>query len=242
MDYKPVTIMDIDFFNKTKDDLLGEHLYPALNEQRKQFVVTANPEIVMKTRENEPYKKIVQSADFVVPDGAGILLAAKHLKQPLPERIAGFDLMISLLSFANEQHLSVYLLGAKEDVNLKAVAEIKKRFPNVIIAGHHDGFFDIGDQRIVENMVQSSPDLVLIALGLPKQEEWISRYMPYFLKGLFMGVGGSFDVLAGNVKRAPKKWIDLNIEWLYRILQQPFRVKRILKVFEFMFRIVFKRY
>lgn len=238
---KPVTIMDVDFFSDTKTVFLEDHLFPKLKKEEKCFVVTANPEIVMKTREDESYKRIVQSADYVVPDGAGILLAARYLKQPLPERIAGFDLMVSLLEFAHAENLSVYLLGAQKKVNEKVVVEIKKRFPNIIIAGHQDGFFKLGNKSVVEKVRQASPDIVLVALGLPKQEQWINTYIDSFQKGLFIGVGGSFDVLAGEVKRAPQKWIDLNIEWLYRIVQQPFRAKRILKVFEFMFRIIFKR-
>lgn len=236
-----VTIMDIDFLNMTKMDFLHHELYPKLNRQEKCFVVTANPEIVMKGREDDSYKKIIQSADYVVPDGAGILLAAKFLKQPLPERVAGFDLMISLLEFANVQGLSVYLLGAEGYVNEKAVLEIEKRFPNIRIAGNQDGFFDLRDKAIAEKVRASSPDIIFVALGLPKQEKWINEHKHKFSKGLFMGVGGSFDVLAGEVKRAPQKWIDLNVEWLYRIVKQPSRIKRILKVFEFMLRVIFKR-
>lgn len=236
-----VSIMDIDFLNMTKIDFLHNKLYPKLNKQEKCFVVTANPEIVMKARENKSYKEIIRSADYIVPDGAGILLAAKYMKQPLQERVAGSDLMIDLLEFANVQGLSVYLLGAKDYVNQKVVLEVEKRFPNVTIAGHRDGFFDVSDLEVAEKVRKSSADIVFVALGLPKQEEWISKHKNKFSKGLFIGVGGSFDVLAGEVKRAPQKWIDLNVEWLYRILQQPFRVKRIFKVFEFMLRIIFKR-
>lgn len=236
-----VTIMDIDFLNEKKIEFLQKRIYRKLNQQERCFIVTANPEIVMKTREDESYKKIVQSADYIVPDGAGILLAARYMKQPLPERIAGFDLMINLLEFADVQGLSVYLLGAKDYVNQKAVLEIEKRFPNIKIAGNHDGFFDLNDLQVAKGVREASPDIIFVALGLPRQEQWISEHMEDFSKGLFIGVGGSFDVLAGEVKRAPQKWIDLNIEWLYRILQQPFRIKRIFKVFHFMFLIIFKR-
>lgn len=236
-----VTIMGVDFLNETKTDFLHKRIYPKLNKQEKCFVVTANPEIVMKAREDHSYQGIIQSADYVVPDGAGILLAAKYMKQPLQERVAGSDLMIDLLEFANVQGLSVYLLGAKDYVNQKAVLEVEERFPNVKIAGHRDGYFDLNDSTVAEGVRESSPDIIFVALGLPKQEEWISKYIDGFSKGLFIGIGGSFDILAGEVKRAPQKWIDLNIEWLYRIFQQPFRIKRIFKVFEFMIRVILKR-
>lgn len=235
-----VSIMDIDFLNKTKDEFLKDCLYPRLQQGRKCFVVTANPEIVMKTREDGSYKGIVQSADYIVPDGVGILLAAKIMKQPLQERIAGSDLMMDLLGYAEEQGLSCYFLGAEQEVNDQAVQEALKKFPRLKIAGHHHGFFGDDDQ-VAQSVRQSNPDIILVALGFPRQEQWIAKYLTDFDKGVFIGVGGSLDILAGKVKRAPDKWIKYNVEWLYRILQQPFRVKRIFKVFGFMIRVILKK-
>lgn len=235
-----VTIMDIEFLNTTKTNFLEGHLYLHLQQERKCFVVTANPEIVMKAREDTAYKRAIQSADYIVPDGVGVLLAAKIMKQPLQERIAGSDLMIDLLTFAEEQELSCYFLGAEPDVNDQAVFEAKKRFPNLKVAGHQHGFFSDGDQ-VAEEVRASNPDIILVALGFPRQEEWIKNHIADFDKGVFIGVGGSLDILAGKVKRAPDRWIKYNLEWLYRILQQPFRVKRIFKVFEFMIRIILKK-
>ena len=236
-----VSIMDINFLNTTKKDFLNHHLFPRLDKREKTFVVTANPEIVMKTREDAAYKRIVESANYVVPDGAGILLAAKYMKQPLQERITGIELVLDLLDFAEDQGMSCYFLGAKEYINEKMVLGMEKKFPNLNIAGRHHGFFDLDDPKIVEDVAQSNADIVLVALGLPRQELWIDQHKDKFSKGLFMGVGGSFDVLAGEVKRAPEGWIKLNLEWLYRILKEPFRIKRIFKVFEFMIRIILKR-
>ncbi|MFD2044506.1 WecB/TagA/CpsF family glycosyltransferase [Ornithinibacillus salinisoli] len=236
-----VSIMDISFINTTKDKLLNEHLYPKLNNGEKCFIVTANPEIVIKTKEKPNYKKIVQSADIVVPDGVGIVIASKHKKQPIHKRIPGFDLMLDLLYYANEEQLSVYFLGAQDDINEKAVKEVKKRFPNVKIAGYHHGFFKGLEAEIAKEVQNANADLVFVALGSPQQEQWIYNNINQFSKGLFMGVGGSFDVLSGESKRAPKTWIKLNLEWLYRLLKQPFRWKRILKVLEFMLRIFLKK-
>ncbi len=238
---RTVSIMDIEFLNVTQQDFLNNHLFPRLNKREKTFVVTANPEIVMRTKEDATYKQIVQSADYVVPDGAGILLAAKYMKQPLQERITGIELVLALLTFAEEQGLSCYFLGAKASTNEKMVSEMRKQFPQLKIAGHHHGFFDLDDPEIAAEVVRSEADIVLVALGLPRQELWIDRYKDQFAKGLFMGVGGSFDVLAGEVKRAPAGWIKFNLEWLYRIWKEPFRIKRIFKVFEFMIRIILKR-
>src|SRR5699024_921800 len=211
-----------------------------MNEQ-KCFIVTANPEIVMKTREDAAYKKSVKKADYVIPDGTGIIMAAKYMNQPLQERIPGYELMIDLLQYANDHGLSCFFLGASETVNEKTVEKVEKQFPQVQIAGRHHGFFDIDDAKVAGEIESSGADLVFVALGLPRQELWITRYIDKFSKGVFMGVGGSFDTLTGTVKRAPQAWINLNLEWLYRFLKQPFRFKRILKVFEFMIRIIFRK-
>lgn len=242
MNKNVVTIMDIDFYNTTKQNLLENNLFPGLDGERKCFIVTANPEIVMHTREKNEYKMIVQSADYVIPDGIGIIKASNWMKEPLKERIPGFELMLDLLAYADKQELSCFFLGAKEAINEKAVKEVEKSYPGIKIAGRHHGYFDIDDSAVAEQVKKTTPDLIFVALGMPRQEQWIAKYMSEFDKGLFMGVGGSFDTLTGEVKRAPQKWIDLNLEWLYRFLKQPIRFKRLLKVMEFMVRVIFNKY
>lgn len=199
-----ISIMDIDFINSTKEELLEKHLIPRLKREEKCYLVTANPEIVMRTNEDPAYKAMVHTADFVVPDGAGIVMASKYLKQPIIERVPGYDLMVSLLDYADEQGLSCYFLGAKKQVNQKLIVEVKKKYPNLNIAGHHHGYFSTGDHAIVDDVVAAEPDMVFVALGSPRQDAWITTYIDKFTKGLFMGVGGSFDVLAGEVKRDRK--------------------------------------
>lgn len=236
-----VSIMGIPFINTKRKDLLEKHLIPRLKDQKKSFVVTANPEIVMRTKENKAFKKVVLRADYIVPDGAGIIIASKMMKEPIMERIPGFELMLDLLDYADSHRLSCYFLGAKDHVNEKAVLRAKRDYPNLKVAGHHHGFFSISDVSIAEQVKTTNPDLVFVALGSPKQEKWINTYYDQFSKGLFMGVGGSFDVLSGEVKRAPEKWINMNLEWLYRLLKQPFRLKRILKSMKFMIRMIVMR-
>lgn len=234
-------IMGIPFTNITKKELLDEQLAPRLETEQKTFVVTANPEIVMKTRENPTYKKVVQQADFIAPDGIGIIYAAKMMRQPLKERIPGIEIVDDLLHLAEEKGYSCYFLGAAQAVNEQAVARIRESFPNLQVAGNHHGFFDSDDATLAEEIASVQPDIVLIATGAPKQEYWISTYKHLFAKGLFMGVGGSFDVYAGTVKRAPKLWMKLNLEWLYRIVIQPTRIKRIFTSFRFMFLVAIGR-
>ncbi len=242
MAYDRVDIMDISFLNIARKELFETIIYPSLDKQEKQFFVTANPEIVMLANEKPNYKAMVKQADYILPDGAGIVLASKLMGNPIVERIPGFEVMTHLIGYAEEQGLSCYFLGAHEDVIEAFIERIKYLHPNLMIAGYHNGFFNIDDQTIVDHVKKAKPDLVFAALGSPKQEQWITKYYDQFDKGFFMGVGGSFDVIAGKVKRAPNAWIKLNLEWLYRLLQQPFRWKRIIKVFNFIFRVLIKRY
>src|SRR5699024_5575636 len=128
-------------------------------------------------------------------------------RTPLKERIPGIELMTDLLAHANDQHLRCYFLGAKEAVNKQAVANIQEKFPNIVVAGRHHGYFDATDETFVKNIVETSPDIIFVALGLPRQEQWIYESNHHFHKGLFIGIGGSSDVFAGVVKRAPDRWI-----------------------------------
>lgn len=238
-DRRSVNVMDIDFVNKTQYQFLVEDIFPGLQRKEKKFIVTANPEIVMKAQEDDAFKKVVQEADYTVPDGIGVILAAKLLKTPLEERIAGSDLTMDLLDYADEHGLSCYFLGAKEEVSQKVVKNVQSDYPNIHIAGRHNGYFDIDDRELAEEVAATAPDIILVAAGCPKQENWIATYKDLFDHGLFMGVGGMFDILAGEVKRAPEIWIKLNLEWFYRLLQQPrVRIKRTLKLFEFIWIII----
>src|SRR5699024_459722 len=152
------------------------------------------------------------------------------------QRVPGYELMLALLEQAEKNGWSCFFLGASEQVNEKAVAEAQLMFPELQIAGRQHGFFDMDDPSTPDYIAASRPDIGVVAWGMPRQEKWIAQDTGKFSKGLFIGVGGSFDTLAGVVKRAPQKWIDWNLEWLYRVLQQPSRLRRIVKVFEFMLR------
>ena len=237
---KQIKIMNIPFIKETKEVLLTD-IKKAVDLSEKKFIVTANPEIVMKTREDKAYKTIVKSADYVVPDGIGIILAAKRNKTPLKERIPGVELMEAMLEYANEHEKVCYFLGAEEKVNKKLIKKITHKYPNLIIGGAHHGFFELDDLALVEEVKQSQADFIFVALGFPRQENWISKHYKHFNKGVFMGVGGSFDVSSESVKRAPKIWIKLNLEWLYRIVKQPARIGRIFVVIKFMLLTLIKK-
>lgn len=231
---KTIKIMEIPFVNSRKTDFMKEQVIPKISANEKCFIVTANPEIVMETVENPAYKKVVQAATYVVPDGIGVVLASKLYGKPLTERIAGVELMEDLLEHANQQGLRCYFLGGKAETNKLAVENILIKYPQLIVAGSHHGYFDLTDEQIVAEVVASEPDIVFAALGFPKQEFWIGNNLARFSKGVFIGVGGSIDIFAGAVNRAPDFWIKLNLEWFYRLVKQPLRSKRMLKVFKFL--------
>lgn len=233
MNLDKVPVLGVSFDNKTKETFLKE-LMDRICHNKKTFVVTANPEIVMYAKKNADYMSLLNEADYIAADGIGIIKGAKILETPIVERVAGFDLLTNLLEKASQQGSRVYFLGAKEDVLQSAVQNVQKKYPSIQIVGSRNGYFDFSDSSIIEAVQATQPDMVFVALGFPKQEQWIHQYMTTASKGLLMGVGGSFDVLSGKSKRAPKLFIDLNIEWLYRLIKQPTRLKRMMVLPQFL--------
>jgi N-acetylglucosaminyldiphosphoundecaprenol N-acetyl-beta-D-mannosaminyltransferase len=238
---KKVKVLDIDFHSIQKMQLLKE-LKTRIMDGTKTFLVTANPEIVMYADQDEEYKRIVKSADFIIADGIGVIIGSRIIGQPLPERIPGFELMQDLLKKGNEEKWSAYFLGAKNEVVKKAVENIQKQYPDLRIAGYHDGYFDAESPEIPNEIMQAKADLVFVALGFPRQEKFIAEKLVHLEKGLLVGVGGSFDVLAGAVKRAPVIWQKLNLEWFYRLIKQPSRWRRMLVLPLFILRMVKERF
>ncbi|MFJ8070421.1 WecB/TagA/CpsF family glycosyltransferase [Peribacillus sp. NPDC096447] len=237
MTEKFVEILSIPFIDSNMDEFKNGMIYPRLMNQEKTFVVTANPEIVEYANEHQDYKDIILSADYITPDGVGIIMASKWLNQPLQERITGFDLMNELFRVADEKALKVYLLGAEENVIEAAALKVKELYPALELVGYNHGYIDIKDDTLPKSIAELEPDIILTALGFPRQEKWVSRHYALFNKGLFMGVGGSFDVLAGKVNRAPVFWQKMRLEWLYRLIQQPSRWKRMLALPRFVLKV-----
>ncbi|MFY3791593.1 WecB/TagA/CpsF family glycosyltransferase [Ureibacillus sp. MALMAid1270] len=224
---KFVTIMDVPFLHTTQEDFVAL-LEKRIENKEKTFVITANPEVVMKANEDQELMNITKQATYICADGIGIVKAAKMLGNPLPGRVTGYDTMIRLLEVGNEKRYKIFLIGAQKETIEKTVENIHATYPQVDIVGYQDGYFDWNQNNIAERISELKPDLVFVALGVPRQEKWISQNIGKFDFGVFMGVGGSFDVIAGTVKRAPKIWQKLNLEWLYRLLRQPSRFGRML--------------
>ncbi len=197
-----------------------------LKIEQKMFIVTANPETFTEGSNNKDFDKLLlDNNTILIPDGIGIVKAANMLKFDVLERITGIDLAIKLLDLAEENHYKLALLGAKPEIIEALTKVLKEKYPHINIVKTENGYIENKDV-FFEDLVRLEPDICLVALGIPNQELLIYKHLDKFKKGVFVGVGGSFDVLSGSKKRAPKIFQKLNLEWLYRIVKEPKRLKR----------------
>jgi N-acetylglucosaminyldiphosphoundecaprenol N-acetyl-beta-D-mannosaminyltransferase len=196
------------------------------SRDRAQHAALNAGKIVRFEREPELLEAI-RSCELVTADGQAVVWAARLLGRPLPERVAGIDLMEALLTRAEERGFRVYLLGARTDVLDAAETEILRRHPRLVVAGRHHGYFGTeGEQAVVDDIASSAPDLLFIALETPQKELFLARHRDRLSVPFSMGVGGSFDVLAGRRRRAPVWMRRAGLEWLYRFVQEPRRLAR----------------
>lgn len=227
MNFSTSNVLGIPFVKATMQEVVAQ-LIADHQAGLNRFIVTANPEIVLAARKDPAYMQVLQTADYVTADGIGIVKGAALLGNPVPERVTGFDLMRTLLQHADLHHDRVFFLGAKPAVLRQTLAAVRKQYPGVVIAGSHDGYFAPDEAAEVAAQIKAArPAFVFVALGFPKQEMFIHQFRDQ-TPALWMGVGGSFDVLAGVAQRAPQSWQEHHVEWLYRLLQNPRRVGRMM--------------
>ncbi len=211
-----------------------------MTERRAAYVVTPNPEIVMACRERLETMQAVNAADLVLPDGIGVIYGARILGTPLKTKLPGIDFIQALMADMAKEGKSVFLLGAKPGVAEAAVEKLKAQYPGLAVVGTQDGYFK-DDAPVVEAVNAARPDLLLVCLGAPKQELWMQRNQSLLNVGLMAGLGGSLDVFAGNVRRAPKAFQRLGLEWLYRLMKEPKRIGRMMKLPKFLFACIGKK-
>ena len=198
-------------------------------------VVTANAEIIYRASQNDDMKAIINQAHMVTADGSGVVWASKQLGEPLAERVTGIDLVNSICAASAQRGWKLYILGSAPGVADTAAQNICAKYPGCNIIGTHHGYFDAAEeQNILAELRELKPDVLFVALGAPKQEYWIADHLAQLGIPVGMGIGGSMDVLSGNVKRAPEWMQKLSLEWLYRFLIQPTRFKRMLALPKFM--------
>lgn len=213
-----------------------------LESEGQHFICTPNPEIVMEAQKDAELMGILHNADLVVPDGVGVVWASKYSRHRLTERVAGYDLTQRLMRELADTEATFYFFGGAPGVSAAAARKMKKQYPALKIVGGHNGYFDEKEEkRIIQNIKSLSPSILLVGLGAPKQEKWIYDNLRLTGAKLAIGVGGSFDVMAGNVKRAPKLFQRLGLEWFYRLITQPTRWKRMLRLPKFVLAVLKNR-
>ena len=223
-----IDVLGVGFDNLTMGEAVDRAM-ELIHGEGVHYVVTPNPEIVEVCRENLAAKIAVNGADLVLPDGIGVIKGAAMLGTPLKEKTPGVEFAGHLMERMAEEGLSLYLLGAKPGVAEQAAEKLTTQYPGLKIAGTHDGYFK-EDGPIVEAIAASGADCVFVCLGAPKQELWMRKNGPATGAKLLCGLGGSLDVFAGVVERAPKFWSDHGLEWFYRLCKEPRRIGRMMKL------------
>lgn len=210
-----------------------------LAEDNCKSIYTPNPEMLIHAQENEEFRMVLLSGDLVVPDGIGVIYASKYLKLGLKERVPGIDLMSRILKHLNYIKGSAYFLGSKKENLELAIENIKEAYPNLQIAGYQDGYYKMEDEVNVLNKInECKPDVLFVGMGFPRQEMLIHKYQKILNVKIAMGVGGSFDVFSKAVSRAPQWMQKIGMEWFYRLLIEPTRIKRMMNIPKFMLRIL----
>jgi len=205
------------------------------------IVVTADASAIVIAQKDDELKRIINEADLVTPDSTGIMLASKWYNDPLSEKVSGVDLAVELAEVGARKGYPLFLLGAAPGVAEDAAMNLKQRFPGLEIAGVHDGFFS-DDEPVVKQVAESGAKILLVAMGIPKQEKWITKHLDRLGVGVAMGVGGTFDVLSGRVNRAPEWMRRHGLEWLHRLASNPKKIGKVATLPRFLLMVLKERF
>ncbi len=234
----PVTILGVPVHPVTFEGFLDAVAH-FIAEARPRQICTANPEFVMTAQRMPEFMRVLQEADLVLPDGVGLLWAAKRQGCPLPERVTGSDGIYLLAERAAQAGWRMFLLGARPGVAEKTATILSQRYPGLHVVGTYPGSpRDEDYPEIARRIKTTHPDILLVAYGAPKQDLWIARHKDDLGVPVSMGVGGAFDFVAGVQRRAPRFLIRLNLEWLWRLVTQPWRWKRQLDLPRFVWHVL----
>lgn len=222
-----VSILGLPIENVTMEEAVND-VYGFFAVRESKMVVTPNAEILQMFDGRPEVREALLAADYVVPDGVGVLMAAKRLGTPLKEKVAGIELGIHLLERSAKEGKRVFFLGAKPGVALAAKTELEKKLPEIQIVGVQDGYYKPEDEpAVIARINELDVDMLFVCLGAPKQELWMASHKKDLKVGVMLGLGGTLDVLANTLKRAPRWMIKMRIEWLYRIVKEPWRIRRV---------------
>ena len=259
MEKNTINVRGVNFFDVDMEEAL-DICRGFLSEDRCHVIHTPNAEIVQLCIEQPEYYELINSADLTVPDGAGVILASKILRTPLKKgKVAGIELSENLLREAAAKSVGVFFLGGKPGVAEKAAQKMEEKYPGLRVVGCNDGFFKKvdtdglageylknpadfkEDAAVIQKINDSGAQILLVCLGVPKQEIWMKAHRGELSVKIAGGFGGSFDIFAGEIRRAPKAFIALNLEWLYRLILEPKRIGRMMKLPKFVFGTMFSR-
>ena len=239
LEKSPIQVLGVPIHPWTMGEAVA-FLEKRIAAKEQTFVVTANAEIIMFCQEDAEYREIVtHKADLVLPDGAGAVWAGRHLGYQVPERVAGFDLFNHLLQASIQHGYRAYFFGGAPGVAEAARAKAQELYPGVRVVGCHNGFFTEAESaNIIEEINASGAELLFVALGAPKQEKWLVAHAAELKPRVLMGIGGSFDVLAGRMERAPQWMQEASLEWAFRLYKQPSRFMRMLALPKFVLKVM----
>jgi N-acetylglucosaminyldiphosphoundecaprenol N-acetyl-beta-D-mannosaminyltransferase len=237
--YPTVPIFGVHFSKMNMKETVS-YLTGVVERREPSQVVTGNPIMLMAGLEHDAYYRVLEEAELVVPDGAGVVWASEYIGDPVQERVAGFDLLHELMREGERHRWSVYLLGTNQETIEAAAQKLQESYPLVKLAGFRNGYFGPDeDEAVVAEIRKASPDLLFVARNaLTTQEPWIYKYKEALSVPVMMGVGGSLDIIAGKMKRAPVAMQKLRMEWLYRLLKQPTRAGRMLALPKFVLKVI----
>lgn len=238
-----VRILGVDIDNITLDEA-GQITKNLIEKSNKscELVVAPNVEFIMTAQKDKAFFDILKSAKLATPDSVGIEIAAKLQKNPLKQRIPGQAYFRKILELGEKLGWTFYFLGGKEDTPQKAVENIQKIYPNLKIIGYHEGFFEKdAEEEVIKEINTLQPNILFVAMGAPRQEKWIYHHKNELKVDIAAGQGGTLDYEAGNIKRAPKEIQKLGIEWLWRLILQPSRIRRMIVLPIYLLKIVFTK-
>jgi len=209
-----------------------EFILSKIKQNRKAKIATVNNEFIVEAQKNHKFKAVLNKSNLCLPDSTGVVWAIKYLYKEKIERVTGADLTLKLCNLCAQHDLRIYLLGGRRGVGLMAKNNLMKKFPGIHIVGYNDSIklsSGIAPASLITEINRAKPNIILVALGAPKQELWIANNFNLLRANIFIGVGGTLDYISGRVKRAPEIMRKAGLEWLFRLIVQPSRILRIFR-------------